>query len=188
MSNYEGGWRGLIRRSPNWVIALAIAVLYTALTLGMDLLKGDGFEPVKVTINAAGGFFLGWFALWINRWRQARDRKKSEGSVTTPRLQQAVSIGRLPEHASADQWVPELQKIARQERHWVWGGPLFFGIFAAGGVFLIVDDPDHPWYGVFISACFLSAAIWYPIWIKRRRARINGLIAGLERNPPAPPP
>lgn len=188
MSNYEDGWRGLVRRSPNWLLVVAMGALYTALILGMDLLKGDEIEPVKAALTAVIGVGLGCFAIWINRWRQARDSRKPEGSVTTPRLQQAISTGQLPEHAAAEEWVPELQKIVRQERHWAWGGPLFFGLFTAMGIFLIFDDPAHPWFGVFISAGFLGAAVWYPIWVRRRRARINGLIAELEDKPQAPKP
>lgn len=183
----DGGWRALVRRSPNWLIVLAISILYTSPILGMDLLKGEDVEPTKAAITTVGGLCLGWFAIWINRWRQARDRRMPEGSVTTPRLQQAISRGQLPEHATAEQWVPELQKIVRQERHWAWGGPIFFfSVFTALGVFLIFDDSAHPWYGIFCTAAFLGLAVWYPIWIGRRRARINELIAELDNKPPSP--
>ncbi|MFJ5696570.1 hypothetical protein [Arthrobacter sp. NPDC093139] len=182
----EGGWRALVRRSPNWLIVVAIAVVYTALILGMDFLKGEEIEPEKAALTAVLGLGLGCFAIWINRWKQARDRRQPQGAPTATNVQQAISSGQLPEHATAEEWLPELQKIVRQERHWAWGGPLFFGLFTAMGIFLIFDDPAHPWFGVFVSACFLGAAVWYPIWVRRRRARINGLIADLVNKPPEP--
>jgi hypothetical protein len=45
------------------------------------------------------------------------------------------------------------------------------------GVFLAFDKPENPWLGLLAVAGGLGLAVWYPIWVPRRRARIEALIA-----------
>lgn len=61
----------------------------------------------------------------------------------------------------------------------IWFALLEAGLFTALGVFLIVDRPDHPWFGGVCAALSVGAAIWLPFWVRRRRARIQELIARL---------
>lgn len=171
------GWVRLLRRAPRWALVLGIAVAYTVFMLGMKLLQGEEMDPVEVAVTGALGLAVGGFALWFTRWQPARERKKPAGWPTATRLKEAVSTGRLPEGAAAEQWIPELTKIAAQERYMIWIGPLLFGAFAAMGVFLTLENPDHPWFWVLATIGFAGIAVWYPIWIPRRRTRIEGLIA-----------
>ena len=87
-----------------------------------------------------------------SRWIRARERRKPSGSPTVTNINEAMSTGRLPEHASADQWVPELSGIIRQEQWSAWVGAALFGLSAAMGVFLVFDKPEHPWLGLLAVA------------------------------------
>ncbi|WP_454697507.1 hypothetical protein [Arthrobacter humicola] len=171
------GWVRLLRRAPRWALVLGIAVVYTVFMLGMKLLQGEQVEPIEIAVTGALGLAVGGFALWFTRRQRAKERQKPEGWPTGTNLKQAVSKGRLPEGAAAEQWIPELTKIAAQERYMIWAGPLLFGAFAAMGVFLTLENPDHPWFWVLATIGFAGVALWYPIWIPRRRTRIEGLIA-----------
>lgn len=73
--------------------------------------------------------------------------------------------------------MPELTKIIRQKRRMGWIGPLMFGLFTAVGIFLIFDRPEDPRFGVFYTITFLGLAVWFPISVRRRRSRIQDLIA-----------
>lgn len=88
-----------------------------------------------------------------------------------------MSTGRLPAHASADQWVLELSRIIRQEQWWAWVGAALFGLSAAMGVFLVFDKPGASLAWTAGGCGGLGLAVWYPIWVPRRRARIEALIA-----------
>jgi hypothetical protein len=121
----------------------------------------------------------------FGRFVHARNRAKPAAWPTTLNLKNAVATGRLPEGASADQWIPELVKIIRTEKRMYWGGPLFFGLLAAMGVFLIFHDPANPWFGGLFTAFCRGMAIWYPFWVVRRRSRIETLIAQLSGESPA---
>lgn len=59
----------------------------------------------------------------------------------------------------------------------VWIGMVLCAGLAGLGVFLIVGNPDHPWFWVFATVFFAAAAAWYPIWIPRRRKKMQNLIA-----------
>ncbi len=60
-----------------------------------------------------------------------------------------------------------------------WIGPLLFGAFGSLGIYLIIDNPEHPWFWVLATIFFFSVAAWYPIWTRRRRPKLLGLIAQL---------
>lgn len=51
-------------------------------------------------------------------------------------------------------------------------------------IFLIFDQPGHPWFGVVCTALFAGITIWLPCGIRRRRTRIEGLIAKLSEQEP----
>jgi hypothetical protein len=93
----------------------------------MRLLGGKDVAAEDVAICAVFGVITGILMLWVVRWVIRRERKLPPGSPTATNIKRAISTGQLPEHASAQQWVPELDKIIRQERHMVWIGPLMFG-------------------------------------------------------------
>ncbi len=171
------GWVRVLRRAPRWALVLGIAVVYTAFMLGMKLLQGEQVEPLEAAITGALGLAVGVFAVWFTGRQRAKEKQKPVGWPTATRLKEAVSTGRLPEGAAAEQWIPELTKIAAQERYMIWIGPLLFGAFTAMGVFLTLENPDHPWFWVLATLGFACIALWYPIWIPRRRTRIEGLIA-----------
>jgi hypothetical protein len=179
----EGRWIRLLRRTPRWGLVLGVAAAWTTTMLGMELLKGEEVEPAEIAITGAAGLAVGAFALWFTQWQRARERKKPAGWPTATNVKEAVSKGRLPEGAAAEQWVPELARIVAQERYMVWIGPLMFGAFAAMGVFLIFENPAHPWFWVLATAGFVALAVWYPIWIPRRRENIQRLITELTEGP-----
>lgn len=179
----EGRWIRLLRRTPRWGLVLGVAVVWTTVMLGMELLKGEEVEPAEIAVTGAAGLAVGAFALWFTQWQRARERKKPAGWPTATNVKEAVSTGRLPEGAAAEQWVPELARIDAQERYMVWIGPLMFGAFAAMGVFLIFENPAHPWFWVLATAGFVALAVWYPIWIPRRRENIQRLITELTEGP-----
>jgi hypothetical protein len=172
----RGGWQGLVRRTPLWILVLVFAIAWAALQLGMRLLRGKEVAAEDVAIYGVFGVVTGILMLVVARWVLKRERKLPPGSPTATNIKRAIATGELPEHASAKAWVPELNKIIRQERHMMWAGPLIFGLFTVMGIFLVFGDPEHPWFGVLGTALFLGIAIWYPFWIPRRRPKIQALI------------
>jgi MFS family permease len=178
MTDHPGSsFQSLLRRAPLWVIFLVVAVLWTALMLGIRWLRGQEISPETVVINAVFGLAFAGFLILLGRWMNARGRRKPPGAPTGTNISQGMTTGRPPEHASADEWVPELRKIIRQERRWAWVGSLAFGLFAILGVFLVIDKPQHPWLGLLAIAGGLGAGVLYPVWVPLRRARIEALIA-----------
>ena len=175
--NSTGGWQGVLQRTPRWVFGLVIAVAWPVMILGLDFLQGEDIEAADVAVTGVLGVVVAVFALWFSGRIRAKERKLPPGSPTGANITRALSTGQLPEGASAEEWVPELSRIIRQERYMVWIGPLMFGLFTAIGVFLIFDRPEHPWFGVFCTITFLGMAVWFPIWVRRRRPRIQHLIA-----------
>lgn len=119
--NSRDGFQALLRRAPVWVLFLVIANLWPVLMLGIRWLRGQEISPEVVAIYAAFGLPAAGLLIWLTRWIRARERRKPPGSPTVTNIDEAMSTGRLPEHASAVQWVPELSRIIRQKR---WGpGP-----------------------------------------------------------------
>jgi hypothetical protein len=179
--NSKRTWQGLVRRTPLWILVLVIATAWAALQLGIRFLRGKevAAEDVLIygAIYGAFGVALGVFTLWMGFRAAAKERALPPGSPTTSNIKKAISTGRLPEGASAEQWEPELIRILVQERHMMWIGPLLFGLFAVMGIFLIFDKPEHPWFGVLCTPLFLGIAIWYLVSMPRRRARIHALLA-----------
>jgi hypothetical protein len=173
----SGGWRTWREHPPLWLVGAAGAVLLTVVRLGLDFLSEEQMEPQRLAVTAIVGLLFGVFVVVFGRFVLARNQAKPAGWPTAINLRNAVATGRLPEGANAEQWIPELAGIIRTEKPMYWGGPLFFGLFAALGVFLVFDDPAHPWFGGLFAGLCLSMAIWYPFWIVRRRARIEALIA-----------
>jgi hypothetical protein len=87
----------------------------------------------------------------------------------------------LPEQAIAEEWVPRLKKIIRQDRFSISVVLLEFGLFIAVGTFLIFNRPDDPWFGVVCTALFTGMVVWLPFAMHRRRARIRRLLAKFRR-------
>lgn len=168
-----------LRRLPNWGLFLLIAVLYTVVLLGMDYFTGEILEPGRIAFTAVTGIALSAFILWFTKWQRARERRKPAGWPTATNFRTALSSGELPEGARAEQWLPELLKAIRHERLMAWLGMLVFIGFAGLGVFLIIDNPDHPWFWVAATVFFTVVAAWYPIWTPRRRKKMQNLIAQL---------
>ncbi|MCU1532252.1 MAG: hypothetical protein JWO49_1823 [Arthrobacter sp.] len=175
--NSRRSWQALLRRAPLWVLMLVFAVIWSAVVLGLDFLQGEDIDAADVVITGAGGLVVATFALWFGRRVRAKELKLPPGSPTGTNITRALSTGQLPEKASAEKWVPELSRIIRQERHMVWIGPLMCLLFAALGVFLIFETPARPWLGVLCTPFFLGLAIWFPVGVRRRRARIQELLA-----------
>lgn len=174
--NSKSGWQRVLLLAPRLVVVLAIAIAWSAIFLGLEILQGDNVEPVDVAITGVLGLAAAFFALWLGRRARAKERKLPAGSPTGTNIARAISTGRLPEQASAEEWEAELLWILIRERHMAWIGPLVCGLFAALGVFLALGMPEHPWFGVLFAAASLGMALWFPILIRRRRARIQELI------------
>lgn len=174
--NSKGGWQRVLRLAPRLVVVLAIAIAWSAIFLGLEILQGDNVQPVDVAITGVLGLAAAFFALWLGRRVPATERTLPAGSPTGTNIAGAISTGRLPEQASAEEWVPELLWILIRERHMVWIGPLVCGLFATLGVFLALGMPEHPWLGVLFAAASLGMALWFPILIRRRRVRIQVLL------------
>ena len=144
---------------------------------GTRVLRGREVTAEDVLVYGAFGVATGIFTLWSAFRAWAKERALPPGSPTAMNLRKAISTGQLPEEASAEQWEPELIRILIQERHMAWFGPLMCGLFTALGVFLILDSPERPWLGVICSPLFLGLTVWYPFWVRRRRVRIQELLA-----------
>jgi len=170
-------WQRLLRRAPLWVLFPVFVVVWMAVHLGMDFLLGENIEAMDVAMSGVGGLVVATFALWFNRRMVAKEKRLPPGSPTGTNITRAMSTGQLPEHATAGKWVPELSKILRQERHMVWVGPLACVLFAALGVALAFGQPEHPWFGVLFALASLCAAVWFPVEVRRRRARIQKLLS-----------
>jgi hypothetical protein len=178
----KGGWKAQVRRAPNLVRGLATAVLFSLGLLGMEVLKGRNLEAVDFVSVGAGAVFVGAFMALFGRWRDGKDRELPPGPATARNLNRAIATGKLPEQAIPGEWVRGLQKIIRQDRRLIWLGLLELGLFTALGIFLILDRPDYPWFGVLCTALFAGITIWLPFSIRRRRMRIEALIAQLSED------
>lgn len=172
----RGGWRGLVRRTPLWILVLVIATPYAAVQLGMRLLRGKEVGAEDVAIYGAFGVAFGIFTLWMGVRAARKDSALPPGSPTATNLKKAISTGQLPEHASAELWEPELITILIQERRWAWIGAVVFGLATVLGVFIIFDPGENPWVGVVCSVVFLSLAVGFPLWVRHRRPRIQRLL------------
>ncbi|MEC5180151.1 hypothetical protein [Arthrobacter sp. CG_A4] len=149
-------WQELLRRTPLWLIALVVAVGWAAIQLGMRLLQGKEVVAEDIALTSAFGVVVGIFVLWFGRRVQAKERKLPPGSPTAANINKAISTGQLPEQASAEQWEAELIWILIRDRHTVWVAPLVFGLFTALALFLIFDNPEHPWFGVVCAVLFVG--------------------------------
>lgn len=176
--------KGLLRRTPPWVVALVFAVAWTGMVLAIELLQGKSIQTEDVWITGAFGLLLAMFALWNGRRVQRKEGKLPPGSPTGTNITKAMSTGKLPDHASAGEWVTALGRIDRQERHMAWLGPLVMGLATALGIFLIFGEPEHPWLGVVCSPLFLGLAVWMPFGVRRRRIRIRKLLAQFPQEEP----
>ncbi|MET4061310.1 hypothetical protein ABIB35_002880 [Arthrobacter sp. UYP6] len=168
---------GKLRRLPGWVIFPLIAVLYTVSMLGRDYLTGEVLDPMRIAFTSVAGIAVSVIIYWLVRWQRARERKKPVGWPTVTNFRTALSSGQIPEGARVEQWVPELTKAIRQERRMSWIGMLMFTGFTGLGVFLTIDNPEHPWFWVIAAGLFAGLAVWYPIWTPRRRKKMQNLIA-----------
>jgi hypothetical protein len=172
-------WQKVLRMMPRWLIVLVIATAWAALQVGMRFLMGKAIEAEYVALTCALGVAFGVFAVWISGRTQAKERALPPGSPTGTNVTKAMSTGQIPEQASAQEWEAELIWMLIQDRHMVWVGPLMGGLLSAMGVFLALGRPEHPWFGVVFALAFLGMAIWFPVWVRRRRARIQKLLAQL---------
>lgn len=169
-------WAKALRRTPNWIIFLVIAALYVIFLLGKDLLSGESVGPADVAAASIAGLVISAATFWVSRWKTAREGKKPSGSLTATNFERAISTGRPPQDASAEQWVPELHKAIRTDRVMAWAGPLLFAGFTGLGIFSISQNLEHPWFWVLATIFFAAIAIWYPIWTRRRRTKLQNLI------------
>jgi len=170
-------WARALRRAPNWIIFLIIAALYVIFLLGKDLLSAESVGPADIALAASTGLVLSAVIFWVTRWKSARDGKKPSRSLTATNFERAMSTGRPPHDASAEQWLPELHRAIRADRIMAWIGPLLFGAFGGMGIYLISENSERPWFWVLATIFFFSVAAWYPIWTRRRRPKLLGLIA-----------
>lgn len=170
-------WARALRRTPNWIIFLIIAAMYVIFLLGEDLLSGESVRPADVAVAAITALVISALIFWLTGWKSARDGKRPSGSLTATNFERAMSTGRPPPEASAEQWISELHKAIRTDRIMAWVGPLLFGGFGSMGIYLINENSEHPWFWVLATAFFFSVAAWYPIWTRRRRPKLLGLIA-----------
>lgn len=169
-------WARTLQRTPKWILFLSFAGLYALLSLGQNFLTG---EPVRLG-HVVGAVFAGLIVvsvgIWSARWQSHRDSKKPSGSLTATTFEQALASGEPPQGAVADQWVPKLHKAIRTDRIMAWVGPLLFGGFTALGIYLTVTNPDYPWFWVIATVAFAGIGLWYPIWVRRRRMKLEKLI------------
>lgn len=173
----EQGRQRTLHRLPRWALVPVFTIALTAWLLGVQLLQGNALRWVDVALTVTITFIGALFVLWFVRWHDAQTAAQPSGWPTNDRFQSAVSTGRLPEGADAEQWMPKLRRAAAQERRMVWIGPLFFAAFSAMGVYLVLDDPAHPWFGWLVSLVFAAMAVYYPWWSVRQQRRLQRLMA-----------
>ena len=113
------------------VVFLFVAAAYTAIVLARPLLSGERIRPDRVLATGVVGLLVSAGIFGVVHWQESRERKKPDGFPTAMRFRSAVSRGRLPKEADRETWHRELTKVIRQERYFVWLGPLIFGGFAA---------------------------------------------------------
>ncbi|MEZ2390191.1 hypothetical protein AB6813_11695 [bacterium RCC_150] len=170
-------WQAFLRRAPLWTVALIAACYWIAIMLGKDALQGKQITLGGAAAAGISGLLFGGGLILVIRWQGRRERRQPVGSPTTSNVQRAIATGQLPAQASTWMWLPELNKIVKQERSLVWVVPPVCGVFSMMGVVIVFGDLDHPWFGVLIAALFLGAAVGFPLWIARRRTRIEALMA-----------
>lgn len=169
-------WVRTLRRTPKWVLLLVAAALYALYSLGEKLLTGEQVRPGHVVGAVFAGVVVAAAGFLTVRWQSRRDSKKPPGSLTATNFERALASGNLPGDAEADDWVPKLHRAIRTERIMAWAGPLLFGGFTVMGIFLAVTNPDYPWFWILVTGIFAATAIWYPIWVRRRRVKLEALI------------
>lgn len=179
-------WQAFLRRAPQWAVALIAACLWTGLMLGNDALRGKQITVGNASVTGLFGLLFGGGLILVARWQRRRERRQPAGSPTASNLERAIAAGQLPSQASTWMWLPELNKIVQQERSLVWVVPPVCGLFSAIGIVVVFDDLAHPWFGALIAASFLAVAVGFPLWIARRRARIEALMAQLPDEPERP--
>ena len=169
-------WRSIVRRTPLWILVLVIATAYASLQLGMRLLRGKEVGADDVAAYGVFGVAIGIFTVWMAVRAARKDRALPPDSPTATNLKKAISTGQLPEHASAELWEPELINLLIQDRRGAWIVSVFFGLATVLGVFIIFDPGENPWLGVVCSVVFLCLAVGFPLWVRRRRPRIQRLL------------
>lgn len=169
-------WIRWLRRAPTWVLALVVAVLYTVVTFGTDLLQGKALTAGGLAAKLLVGVLFGGFVAWFRKRQRAKERQMPAGSPTRARLQSAVSTGRIPDEALEEEWIPELTQLASNDRGMVWFGPIMGGALATVCVVVIFFNPAYPWAWVLSAIGFAGLGIWCPIWVLRRRTLIARLI------------
>ncbi|MEV8213265.1 hypothetical protein [Leifsonia sp. NPDC077715] len=157
----------------------------------MGLFFGVGTFVVNVSIGiqrlgwtsviaaVVGGLLFGAvMALFV-----ARQRRQSDGTSMAQTVTNAVKKGELPHGASADEWMPLLERRRRQARLLRWLGPLEFGLFSLLAVYLIVTDGSRVIFWDAALVLFLALAIWYPINSRRQLRSIEQLQRQLADDP-----
>lgn len=169
-------WVRTLQRTPNWILFLVAAGLYALYSLGQKLLTGEPVRPGHVVGAVLAGVVAVAVGFWLIRWQGRRESRKPSGSLTATNLERALASGRPPADAVADQWIPRLYRAIRSDRIMAWAGPLLFGAFTVLGIFLTATNPEYPWFWVLATVAFASIAVWYPIWVRRRRVQLERLI------------
>lgn len=169
-------WVKTLQRTPKWILILVVAVLYALYSIGERLLTGERVGPGHVVGAVFAGVMVAAAGFLAVRWQSRRDSKKPPGSLTSTNFERALTSGNPPEDAEADEWVPKLHRAIRTDQIMAWAGPLLFGGFTVMGIFLTVTNPDYPWFWVLATGFFAATAIWYPIWVRRRRMKLQALI------------
>jgi hypothetical protein len=159
-----------------WTLAAFMALLWTGLTYGTQAAIWPARAGWPLLSGAlVGGIIYGVGMAFVFRYLQ----KKYGGKDTARALEKAIKDGRLPEDVEPEIWLPLLERKQRSDQFWASTGPVAFGLFAALEVYLGITEPVV-WIWWLNAAIFVFLAVWTPLWVVRRRPRIEALIAVLR--------
>ncbi|MGH1550417.1 hypothetical protein ACRAWB_15075 [Leifsonia poae] len=161
-----------MNRQPAWVVGVLMGLFFGVGTFVVNVSIGiQRLSWASAVAAAIGGVLFGAvMALLV-----ARQRRKSGGTSMAQSVTNAVKRGELPHGASADEWMPLLERRRRQAKLLRWLGPLEFGLFAALAVYLIVTDGSRVIFWDAALVFFLALAVWYPINSRRQLRSIEQL-------------
>lgn len=164
--------RRWLNQQPVFVVGIVTGALFGVLTYLGNAVTGIQRTGWTSAVGAAIGavVFGALFALFV-----ARQRRSGGGTSTTQAVTDAIKAGRAPADASAEEWMPLLERRRRQARLLRWLGPLEFAFFSALAVYLIVADRTRLFVWVVFLVFFLALVIWYPVNARRQLVRIDRL-------------
>jgi hypothetical protein len=168
-------WQKKLTAAPLPVLFVVQATLFTVLTYLLGVLVERDHQSLMG--QAIGGLLFGaLMTAWV-----ARQRRRAGGATGVSELAEAVRSGELPDDAEPDDWRPRLLRLRRTYRWLRFVSPFQFGLFAALGAWLAIEQT--PTYWLFVAA-FVGFGVFGTVASVRGLGRIERLLGRLDAASP----